>query len=75
MSDLLAATHSVVWFLFDTARLSSAADEPAARLSLSSGDFARAVRVAAGRMKSEVGCSSASQAAKKLQDVDVLVVN
>jgi PIN domain nuclease of toxin-antitoxin system len=27
MSDVLADTHSIVWFLFDTARLSPAADE------------------------------------------------
>ena len=26
MSDVLADTHSIVWFLFDTARLSPAAD-------------------------------------------------
>jgi PIN domain nuclease of toxin-antitoxin system len=26
MSDVLADTHSIVWFLFDTARLSAAAD-------------------------------------------------
>ncbi len=26
MNDVLADTHSIVWFLFDTARLSSAAD-------------------------------------------------
>ncbi|MGO9915313.1 MAG: hypothetical protein ACLQIB_11450 [Isosphaeraceae bacterium] len=26
MSDVLADTHAIVWFLFDTARLSPAAD-------------------------------------------------